>query len=178
MVEALHDPADTLVLDELEVCQGIARVDVAVVNGILHGYEIKSDADTLARLPVQVQAYSRAFERVTVVCGRKHLVNVRRLIPAWWGILVAECHDGAVRLVHVRRDQRNPSIDLFAQAQLLWRDEVLAALERYELAQGIRSKPRLALWRQLATQAPAAVSEVVREALKARAGWRGLSLPA
>lgn len=178
MVEALHDPSETLVLDELEVCQGMARIDLAVVNGLLHGYEIKSDADTLNRLPAQINAYSRVLERVTIVCGRKHLGGIRRMIPKWWGIILAEELGGSVRLKTIRREYRNPQIDLLSQAQLLWRDEALAALERRELAEGLRSKPRKALWLQLVTRVPSAVSEIVRESLKARVGWRAVSLPA
>lgn len=48
-----HGDADTLVLDELGLRHGTCRVDIAVVNGYLHGYEIKSDSDTLERLPAR-----------------------------------------------------------------------------------------------------------------------------
>lgn len=34
---------DTVVIEELGLCRGQVRVDVSVVNGLLHGYEIKSD---------------------------------------------------------------------------------------------------------------------------------------
>jgi len=40
-----RDEPDTLIREELGVCQGIARVDLAVVNGSVHGYEIKSEQD-------------------------------------------------------------------------------------------------------------------------------------
>lgn len=39
------------IIEELGVHHGTARIDIAVVNGIMHGYEIKSDQDTLQRLP-------------------------------------------------------------------------------------------------------------------------------
>lgn len=35
--------ADTRVLDELGLRHGVARIDIAVVNGWLHGFEIKSE---------------------------------------------------------------------------------------------------------------------------------------
>ncbi|HEX6037420.1 MAG TPA: hypothetical protein VFZ20_05255, partial [Longimicrobium sp.] len=48
----------SLVVPELEICQREFRIDVAVVSGTaLHGYEIKSDRDTLSRLPAQAVAY-------------------------------------------------------------------------------------------------------------------------
>ncbi|WP_300554835.1 sce7726 family protein, partial [Desulfovibrio sp.] len=62
-----------LILDELGVCSGASRVDVAVINGALHGYEIKSDQDTLDRLPQQILSYSRVLDRVTLVACDNHL---------------------------------------------------------------------------------------------------------
>ena len=41
------DMKEALVVDELGLCQGRARIDLAVVNSSLHGYEIKSERDTL-----------------------------------------------------------------------------------------------------------------------------------
>ena len=43
-INAQHDYR---IIEELAVCDGEARVDVAVANGRLCGCEIKSDADTL-----------------------------------------------------------------------------------------------------------------------------------
>ena len=40
---------DTVLLDELGVCRGLVRVDLAVVNGLFHGFEIKSDRADSAR---------------------------------------------------------------------------------------------------------------------------------
>ena len=42
---------NTVFLEELGLCQGDARVDYAVINGAMNGYEIKSDRDKLVRLP-------------------------------------------------------------------------------------------------------------------------------
>jgi hypothetical protein len=53
IVEHQEEP-DTRFLDELSLC-GLVRVDVAVINGTLAGYELKSDQDTLRRLPASTQ---------------------------------------------------------------------------------------------------------------------------
>lgn len=37
-----NDPG-TRIFDELGVRHGAARIDIAVVNGIIHGFELKSD---------------------------------------------------------------------------------------------------------------------------------------
>ena len=49
-----------MILDELGICRGRVRIDLTVVNGLLHGYEIKSERDTLARLETQADLYGRA----------------------------------------------------------------------------------------------------------------------
>jgi hypothetical protein len=65
--------SETLIIHELSVCSGNARIDLAVVNGKLHGYEIKSDSDTLKRLPAQSEVYNAVFDQVTIVVGEHHL---------------------------------------------------------------------------------------------------------
>src|SRR5437899_2698377 len=80
-----HDAPDTLVLNELGLRHGKCRADIAVVNGRLIGYEIKSDEDSLKRLEEQVQIYSAVFDRASVITGTKHLDAVLSQLPKWWG---------------------------------------------------------------------------------------------
>ena len=115
---------DTLILDELALCQGQARVDLAVVNGSLNGYEIKSERDTLHRLPGQLDVYGRALDFVTVVVAASHVAAVRNSVPSWWGIWVATGSAGSVKLKETRQPRPNPAVEGVAVAQLLWRDEV------------------------------------------------------
>ena len=42
---------DTIFLEEFALYGGTNRADLAAFNGVSHGYEIKSDRDTLLRLP-------------------------------------------------------------------------------------------------------------------------------
>ena len=62
-------------VDELGVCRGQVRIDVAVVNGRFHGYEIKSDRDSLRRLDGQVDLYSKVLDRATIVVGDRHFTE-------------------------------------------------------------------------------------------------------
>src|SRR5271163_4238276 len=84
-----HGDTNTLVLDELGLRHGTCRVDIAVVNGYLHGSGIKSDADTLERLPAQVLIYGAVLDRATLVVGERHVEKAKTKIPDWWGIKVA-----------------------------------------------------------------------------------------
>lgn len=175
-LEARHDPSDTLVVNEFGICNGESRVDVAVVNGELIGYEIKSAVDRLDRLPGQCEMYGRVLDKVTLVVAEDHLDEAAELIPDWWGIVRAAGDRTEVSLASVRCETRNPNPDTFSLARLLWRDEALNVLKRYELADGVRSKPRRHLWRRLAEQLDhATLAAAVRDAIKVRNGWRDSS---
>src|SRR5262245_47138736 len=86
-LEALHPPTrGTKIFDELGICEGRVRVDMAVVNSTLHGFEIKSDQDTLSRLAEQQRLFSKVFERMTIVVHGAHLSRALQHVPSWWGV--------------------------------------------------------------------------------------------
>jgi hypothetical protein len=167
--------ADTgsIIVDELCILDGDCRVDLAVVNGQLHGYEIKSDADTLDRLRAQVPAYSAVFDRVTLVAGSRHAGRAFGLVPEWWGLTIAVSEGGRVQLHPERAAGINGGIDPAAIASLLWRDEVMAVLKERCGGHGLSSHPRPLLRKLLARLMPLdELRDVVRAALKERKDWR------
>lgn len=167
LVESLID-VDTVVLDELGLCQGDVRIDVAAVGDELSGFEIKSPADTLARWPNQRRVYSMVVDRAWLVATEKTLEAARA--PGWWGIIRIVQTKDQLGLRVIRTAQRNPSPDPYAIACLLWRDEAIDALAALDLARGVRTKPRAAAWRRLADEAPFDhLCASVRAALKVRA---------
>ncbi len=170
------DP-DTRIIEELGLCQGIARVDLAVVNGTIHGYEIKSERDTLARLPGQVAVYNKALDFVTIVAAQSHVARIADIVPWLWGVWSVARSRQRFWLKRSRKAQRNPQISAFALAQLLWRDEALEALTEYGLAVGVRSKAREFLWDRLASKLTVKeLGDIVRARLKARhADWRSVA---
>lgn len=146
-----YDDPNTVVVEELGVLRGAVRVDVAVVNGRLHGYEIKSEADTLERLPRQAKLYSQVFDYVTLVVPERHVGRVDVIVPPWWEILVPE-HEADrhhIRFRIARPGSPNPHVNPRALAELLWRDEVLELLAARGADVGFRSKPRHVLWDRL-----------------------------
>lgn len=169
-----YEDPETLVIDELGLLNGRARVDVAVVNGMIHGYELKSASDTLARLPAQVAAYGAVLDLVTIVIAEEHYGRAAKLLPAWWGVTIATEDDaGCVLLADRREATMNPEIDPCSLATLLWRDEVIEELELLGVAAGVRSKPRRDLYRRLTEAVPLqGLRAIVRTRLKRRAGWR------
>lgn len=148
--------SDYRIIPELGLWHGAARIDVAVVvvvvnDVLLHGFEIKSDRDTLIRLPEQMEAYNSIFDRVTLVVGSSHLVDVFKRVPEWWGIETAHVGaDGLVFFNTIRDPRNNPKQDDVSIARLLWRHEALEKLESLGKADGIRSKPREVVYRRLA----------------------------
>jgi len=174
LTETFGSDPTVLILDELGVCRGTVRADMAVVNGSLKGFEIKSDQDNLNRLPSQASAYNKVFDTLTIVVGARHLQQVEATVPGWWGMLLVDANGEEPPLLRaVRPEGSNHEIDSSALAQLLWRDEALAVLERNGLEAGLRSKPRRYLWDALARSFTLVeLRELVRTQLKARQGWR------
>ena len=166
------DEPNSLLVEELGLCQGSARVDVAVVNGRLNGYEIKSKYDTLQRLPSQEDYFSRVFDTVTIVTAQSHLEAARESVPDWWGIEAVDLNDGEAEWQVERAPSPNPSVDSYSLVQLLWKDEALAALEERGLDQGLRTKPRRELWKALVKHLSVVqINSLVRRTLKEREGW-------
>lgn len=169
-----HRDPDTLVVDEFVMNLGESRADITVINGLMHGYELKSKSDNLLRLPAQIGYYSSVMDKVTLVVSECHLDAARSLIPGWWGIKVAT--EGARRAVHIRTERScrmNPQIDKISLAMLLWKDEMLSILASRGYERGLKSKPRRILWTTLSDLLE--INELrneVRRCLKARINWR------
>ena len=166
---------DTLVIDELGIRHGAARIDLVVVNHQLHGYEIKSDLDNLRRLPDQIRTYGRVMDRVTLVVGYKHAYDAMQIVPEWWGVRLAEKlkKSDTVVLSDARSSRNNPNVDLYAVAALLWRNEALAILEEMGSASGVRSKRRSEIYGRLVDLSdPDFLRFKIRQQLKSRRGWR------
>lgn len=172
-IKAIQDRDPTsLVVDELSVGHGDCRIDVAVINGHLHGFELKSASDTLERLPVQRDVYGRVFDYVTLVVAEKHVEKARDMLPAWWGIATVVSENGDYQLSRLRLAEQNTQPDALSVAQLLWRDEALAILQARGFDK-IKSKPKPYLWNLIANQIPLVeLQQLVRSSLKARSNWR------
>ncbi|MBI2570191.1 MAG: sce7726 family protein, partial [Candidatus Schekmanbacteria bacterium] len=128
------DLPDTVIVEELGVCRGRVRVDVAVVNGTLHGFEIKSDHDSLRRLGVQVGHYGKVLDRATPVVGERHLSQALDAVPAWWGVLCVRRAARDHRFETVRCESENPGRDPRSLVELLWLEDALALLQARDVA--------------------------------------------
>lgn len=165
---------NSIVIDELGICRGVARVDIAVINSKIHGYEIKSDSDTLDRLPNQINLFNKVFQMMTIVTGYHHLEKVERTIPAWWGIKIAQFNeDNRVIITPYRKNHINPSPETFYLAQLLWKNETIDVLEELNLSQGYKSKPCNILWKRLSENITySGLIPIIKAKFKQRSDWR------
>lgn len=123
----LHrDCPNTLVIDELGVAHGKNRIDIAVINGCIHGYEIKSSKDTLSRFPSQMESYVKCFEKLSVIAAENHVDALISMVPEWCGLILASKGPrGAIRFSTIRPSKKNPGVDAVAMAHFLWRREAL-----------------------------------------------------
>ena len=169
---------DTVFIHEMGVCQGKARVDIAVVNGRLHGYEIKSERDNLRRLSSQATMYNRVFDEITLFCSYKHTTKALDLIPLWWEVVqtIPDGHEPVFQTV--REGKNNPNRDIRAIVELLWKNEAMALLSERHFLRGLKGKPRAVIWEKVCELFTLEeVSSAVRAHLKATADLRGRSEP-
>lgn len=171
---AYRDDPEHKIVEELGINHGSVRADVAVINGIMDCYEIKSDRDTLQRLPEQIRAYNAVFDKVTLVVGFNHLYDALEMIPDWWGVTIAKTNQyGGITLNEIRKADYNTNKDKDSIARLLWREEALRILEKKQQDAGVRSKPKAIIYERLTTTLDMEeLSSIVRQSLRSRPMWR------
>ena len=110
---------------------GRARADVVMVTEkYLYGIEIKSDADTYARLNKQVRYYDRYYDRNIVVVGSTHAAHVEEHVPPWWGIISVELIGDITDFYILRKPRDNPKVQAEKKISILWRPELVHLLEK------------------------------------------------
>lgn len=108
-----------------EKTMGRSRADVVMVTPeVIAGIEIKSDADTYARLGRQVKDYDLYFDCNYVVAGSTHAAHVHEHVPPWWGIISVELWEDKVDFYVVREAGRNPKVNPERKISILWRPEL------------------------------------------------------
>jgi hypothetical protein len=167
------DDSNTRIVNEMGVLHGRSRVDIAVINGILHGFEIKSESDNLLRLPTQIEDYSKVFDRMTIVVQNKHLEEVKGMVPKWWGIILVTKTKGNIKFRELRKGRKNISVDPYSLSHLLWKEEAIDILKQRSLHKGFLSKPRNQIYQRICECISLSeIKMMVNQQLKVREGWR------
>lgn len=99
---------DATIINEMVVANWSRRADLAVANGCLQAFEIKSDFDSLKRLDGQLEIFTSRFEKVTVVCAPKFTYEVKKKVTPEVGV-IEYLHDSkGIRFKIVQRGRTSP----------------------------------------------------------------------
>jgi hypothetical protein len=170
---------EAITLYEVGLSQGRVRADIVSLSPIcFRAIEVKSEADSLRRLPEQVRVYSQVADACTLVVAERHHAKLREAftggacaIPPWWDIWTYAA--GSVDLAWAGRP--NPAPDALGAARLLWRDEAMDALRGLGRAKGLSRKGIHWLHQALVDTLPQdELRSLVRRQLLARKDWTRL----
>ncbi len=64
---------DSAIATEFRLGNGVIRADLAIASKTFIGVEVKSELDSLRRLPSQIEAYGQNFERLIIAVASKHI---------------------------------------------------------------------------------------------------------
>lgn len=165
--------SNSIIIQELGLCQGEARIDIAIIKEEIHGYEIKSTRDNLSRLQDQAKIYNRTLDYITLIVSSNHLKKALDIVPSWWGVVRAECKEEKVSFSAIRSHRANPLLDPEAIIQLIWKEEAFNILQELKLHEGIKKKTKWMLWDRLIENL--SINEIKKEvvtSLKSRQDWR------
>ena len=132
-----------------------ARADIVMITpDVLYGIEIKSDADTYARLGRQAKNYDLYYDRNILVAGTSHAAHVKEHVPQWWGIITVEMDEnGRVDFYVLRKADKNPRTEEKRKITILWRPELNRLLEKNGLTK-YRQKSKLFVQSKLLEKVP------------------------
>ncbi|MDE6892586.1 MAG: sce7726 family protein [Lachnospiraceae bacterium] len=137
-----------------EKAMGRSRADVVMVTpDLLYGIEIKSDADTYARLKRQVRDYDLYYDCNYAVVGTSHAMHISEHLPAWWGIITVESVEEKADFYILRKPMPNPKTDWKRKIGILWRPE-LAHIQELNGLPVYKEKSKLFVQEKLLQKVP------------------------
>jgi hypothetical protein len=166
----LADP-NSKVVEEMKLPVAKARVDMAVINGSFHGYEIKSASDSLQRLPNQLVAYSLVFDRLTIVTEDKYCNKIMAIVPEWVRVCVCSEHG---EITECQPSKINLNKNGFYLAKLLWNEELFQILANQKISFSKKDRNWLLCEALSMNVELCQLSDIVRDTLKKRENWKGL----
>ena len=115
------------IIEEKQIAKSRADV-MLVLEEKLIGVEIKSDADTYARLARQVKDYNKFFDYNYVVVGSSHSKHIEEHVPEYWGIIEAISKEESVEFNVLREPEINKraqrTYKMKHKLSICWRPEL------------------------------------------------------
>ncbi|VVA47758.1 hypothetical protein SERVES_01475 [Serratia ficaria] len=99
---------DATIINEMVVANWSRRADLAVANGHLQAFEIKSDFDSLKRLDGQLEIFTSRFEKVTVVCAPRFTYEVKKKVTPEVGVIEYFHDSKGIQFKIVQRGRTSP----------------------------------------------------------------------
>ncbi|WP_206913402.1 hypothetical protein IGL98_001385 [Enterococcus sp. DIV0840] len=143
LIERLKTYKNCTIIEEITVPTGKARADVVAINGHVCGYEIKSNVDSLERLPNQLKWYDYSFEMNTIVTGEKYYDKVLKFVPEYWGIILVLIDEkGQLKLKFIRKAKLNPKLIFSDFVSFLPSNEIKKIAKNDEILNSIKLTKR------------------------------------
>lgn len=173
LLQVLCRDSEARLVEEMEICAGKARADMAVISDQLIGIEIKGPQDSLSRLPGQVDQYSKCFDQVVLVVHEHLAKEAIQIVPRWWGVVVGENRNGINQYRLKRQPTQNRRVDLAEILALLWRQELEALfVQFFKFAPPLRASKRHLREQLLAATSHPALKIAGIRSLRHRREWR------
>ena len=135
------DKNNIKIINELDLHGAV--IDIATIDKkYFCGFEIKSDKDTLKRLPIQMQIYDYVFDKIIIVVGESKFIEVNRIVPSFWGIIVAHNMNDEIVLQKIRNPKLNKYINKNWLSKKLWKSDIVNLLRAKNLYKGISKYDR------------------------------------
>jgi len=157
---------NTAIISELAVGKWTRRADLALCNGRLAAFEIKTREDRLTRLDDQLASYSESCDEVSVVAASRHMNAVMSRVRDHIGIYEYHAIGGRPKVIEHRAPSRSPYQTKSALTDLLPAVELRRLMSACGM--GASGMTRENLIRALEEVGPAVLSEWVRQFLKNR----------
>lgn len=171
-IDSQYGQLEHLLVPEVDILVSLpGRIDALLVADRICGFELKSDVDSLRRLPRQVEIYCPVLERATLVVGTKHVDAASKIVPSWWAIWTVRRVDDKLALSVLRRGRLNPCVEPYAVSTFIPRD----VLVPYLRAQGFDRLSRHSVYqlRRLLVDSNSkkTVLSLARETMLSRGDW-------
>ncbi|WP_133244817.1 sce7726 family protein [Caulobacter radicis] len=163
LLAGAHVDDDAVLISEMTVANWSRRADVVLANGKLWAFEIKSEADSLARLPGQAATFRTYFEKFVIVAAARFEAAITAMNLDGVGLWIAEA-DGTLKQ---RVAPRQTVLDPEAYISLMTASE----LRRLLIANGSRcpaDAPRIRLEDAAARLPTRDLAAAARDAVKCR----------
>lgn len=158
---------DATLINEMVIANWSRRADLALANGHLHAFEIKSDFDSLKRLDGQLDTYIARFEKVTVVCSPRFTREVLKRAHKHVEILETAIENGSINFKTIRRGKLHRLTDRNILFGFLLKTELQIMLRQNEVP-FTQAESRKSLEGKASTLSVGKIRSAVLAALKRR----------